>query len=107
MLTPAAGPEAWRNRRPSSATIQQPSPREATGKVFLKWRGKRPGRVSMRYPGMNCNRGEKRASAISTNLSRGEARLRRQPLYWIRRRNVTSSLVLQDGVLHGLSSHVV
>src|SRR6266566_2408579 len=62
MLTTAACPEASRNRRPSSATIQQPSPREATGKVFLKWRGKR---------------------------------------------NVTSSVVLQEVVLHDLIPHMV
>src|SRR6266481_8626762 len=69
MLTTAACPAASRNRRPSSAMIQQPSPREATGKAFLKWRGKSPLRVGMRCPGKNCNRVENTVSVIGTNLS--------------------------------------
>src|SRR5229473_437734 len=107
MLTTAACPEASRNRRPSSAIIQQPSPREATGKVFLKWRGKSPLRVGMRCPGKNCSRVENSVSAVGTNLSCGEARLRREPHYWNRKRNVTSSVVLQEVVLHGLIPHAV
>src|SRR6266446_7684307 len=107
MLTTAACPAASRNRRPSSAMIQQPSPREATGKVFLKWRGKSPLRVGMRCPGKNCNRVENRAIAIGTNLSRGEARLRCEPDYWNHSRNVASSVVLQEVVLHGLIPHAV
>src|SRR5260370_8784862 len=49
--------------------IQQPSPREATGKIFLKWRGKSPLRVGMRCPGKNCNRVENTVSLIGVNPS--------------------------------------
>src|SRR6266852_9544795 len=107
MLTTAACPAASRNRRPSSAMIQQPSPREATGKVFLKWRGKSPLRVGMRYPAKNCSRVESTVSVIRINLSHSRARLRREPHYWNRKRNVTSSVVLQEVVLHDLIPHAV
>src|SRR5258705_6554818 len=56
MLTTAAWPAASRNRWPSSAMIQQPSPREATGKPFLKLRGKSPLRVGMSCPAKDCSR---------------------------------------------------
>src|SRR5258708_20989872 len=99
MLTTAACPEASRNRGPSSATIQQPSPREATGKVFLKWRGKRPVRVRMRYTGMNCNKVQNRPSALSNNLSRGEGRSPPKPRYFVRKGKVTAFLLLPgDGL---------
>src|SRR6266478_9726729 len=107
MLTTAACPAASRNRCPSSAMIQQPSPREATGKVFLKWRGKSPLRVGMRYPGRNCSRVENTVSVIRINLSRSRARVRREPDYWNHSRNVASSVVLQEVVLHGLIPHAV
>ncbi len=56
MLTTAACPEASRKRRPSAAMIQQPSPREAIGKVFLKLRGKSPLLMGMTCPGKDCSR---------------------------------------------------
>src|SRR6266850_4068525 len=56
MLTTAACPAASRNRRPSSSMIQQPSPRTAMGKVFLKLREKSPPLVAMNCPGRNCSR---------------------------------------------------
>src|SRR5260370_28148411 len=107
MLTTAACPAASRNRRPSSAMIQQPSQREATGKVFLKWRGKSPLRVGMRCPGKNCSRVENTVSAIGANVSPGNSGLRREPDYWNHNRNVTSSVVLQEVVLHELIPHMV
>src|SRR5712664_768856 len=97
MLTTAAWPEASRKWRPSEETIQQPSPREAIGKVFLKLRGKSPLLVGMRCPGKDCSRVENSVSAMGTNLSHGAARLRCEPDYWNRKRNVTSSVVLQGG----------
>ena len=63
MLTTAACPEASRKRRPSEEMIQQPSPREAIGNVFLKWRGKSPLLVGMRSPGKDCSRVESRIHA--------------------------------------------
>src|SRR6267378_2285265 len=99
MLTTAACPEASRNRRPSSAIIQQPSPREAIGKVFLKLRGKSPRRVGMRCPGKDCSRVENSVSTIEINLHTVGRGLRREPDYWNRKRNVTSSVVLQEMVL--------
>src|SRR5713101_7904220 len=107
MLTTAACPEASRNRRPSAETIQQPSPREAIGKVFLKLRGKSPLRVGMRCPAKDCSRVKNSISAIGINLSPGAARLRREPDYWNRKRNVTSSVVLQEVVLQDLIPHMV
>src|SRR5260370_32039165 len=80
MLTTAACPEASRNRRPSAAIIQQPSPREAIGKDFLKFRGNSPLRVGMRCPQMDCSKS-------------------REPGYWIRNRNVTISVVLRAVLL--------
>src|SRR5713226_4958188 len=80
ILTTAACPEASRNRRPSAAMIQQPSPREAIGKVFLKFRGNSPLRVGMRYPQMDCSKS-------------------REPGSWIRNRNVTISVVLRAALL--------
>src|SRR5260370_30639987 len=74
MLTTAACPEASRNRRTSSAIIQHPSPRVAMGKVFLKWRGKRPPLGGMRCPGKECSRDAKGVSALGTKLSYGGAR---------------------------------
>src|SRR5439155_15364762 len=68
MLTTAACPEASRNRRPSAAIIQHPSPRAAMGKVFLKWRGKSPLLVGMRYPGKDCSRVENGTSAVGGAL---------------------------------------
>src|SRR6266481_2830220 len=56
MLTTAACPAASRNRRPLSSVIQQPSPRTAMGKVFLKLREKSPLFISMACPGKNCSR---------------------------------------------------
>lgn len=41
MLTTAAWPEASRYFWPSDEKIQEPSPRTAVGKDFLKLRGKR------------------------------------------------------------------
>src|SRR5712664_6296 len=73
MLTTAAWPEASRNRWPSPAIIQQPSPRDAMGKVFLKLRGKSPPRAGMRCPGKDCSRVKNSVSTIGTNLSHGEA----------------------------------
>src|SRR6266403_3555941 len=63
MLTTAACPEASRNRRPSSAIIQQPSPRAAMGKVFLKLRGNSPLRVGIACPARDCSRVETRIRA--------------------------------------------
>src|SRR5260370_19101979 len=78
VLTTAACREASRNRRASSAIIQQPSPGEAIGKVFLKLRGKSPRRVGMRCPGKDCSRVENSVSVIGINLSHGEARAARR-----------------------------
>src|SRR5882762_1994963 len=63
MLTTAACPEASRNRRPSSAIIQQPSPRAAMGRVFLKLRGNSSLRVGIACPARDCSRVETRIRA--------------------------------------------
>jgi len=77
------------------------------GKVILKLRGKSPLRAGMRCPAKDCSRVENSISAMGINLSHGEARLRREPDYWNRMRNVTSSVVLQEAVLQELIPHMV
>src|SRR6266481_33354 len=109
MLTTAAWPEASRNRRPSEEMIQQPSPREARGKVFLKLRGKSLLLVGMRGPGKDCSRvasarSKTRGSGQLPHKLRAEPRTRvarRGPDYWIRKRNVTSFVILQSVILLG------
>src|SRR2546422_5467941 len=103
MLTTAACPEASRNRRPSSAMIQQPSPREAIGKVFLKLRGKSPLLVGMRCPGKDCTRVENSVSAMGTNLSHGAAPMRTGLLESEEKRDIIrrpARVVLQDLIPH-------
>src|SRR6266480_1728871 len=110
MLTTAACPDASRNRRPSAAMIQQPSPRDATGKVFLKLRGKSLLLVGMTCPGKDCSR-----VATARSKARGSGRLPRKlranpstraasraPGYWIRQGNVTSFVILQSVILQSV-----
>src|SRR5213594_41122 len=55
ILTTAAWPAASRKRRPLSSIIQQPSPRDAMGNVFLRFREKSP-LVGMICPTKDCSR---------------------------------------------------
>src|SRR5260370_33269037 len=55
----------------------------------------------------NCRRVENTVSAIGANVSPGNARLRREPDYRNHNRNVTSSVVLREVVLHDLIPQVV
>src|ERR1700694_2935189 len=110
MVTTAAWPEASRKRRPSEEMIQQPSPREAIGKVFLKLREKSPLLVGMRCPGKDCSRVATARRKVSrswqlphklrTKPATGAAS--RGPDYWIRQGNVTSFVILQSVILQGL-----
>src|SRR5467141_2886235 len=110
MLTTAACPDASRKRRLSEEMIQQPSPREARGKVFLKLRGKSLLLVGMRGPGKDCSRvatarSKTRGSGQLPHKLRAEPRTRvarRGPDYWIRKRNVTSFVILQSVILQDL-----
>src|SRR5882724_2057845 len=69
MLTTAAWPAASRYFRPSEENIQEPSPRTAVGKAFLKLRGKRnevTARDSSRGRGDNAETRSTQRSAEST-----------------------------------------